>query len=432
MLVCMLAGGISIYAQDDAYSGFSPYSVFGVGDLNRQGSAYSRSMGGTGIATRDYRFINTLNPAAVTARDSLSILADVSLLGENKYYRQGNINSAANLFNVGNISFSFPIYRTKVAAYVGITPYSSIGYEVVRLITDPSLIGNVGNIAYTLNGHGSIYQIFFGTGVKITNNLSAGAEFQYYFGHQSKQTVMVPEKTTFRSIYSGYELSLRGATAKLGAQYDQQIGASTTMTVGATYKFNTNIKGFVNDFRVATISSIADTLNFNVDTLSHNPGRVKLANEIGAGISFRGGDRWSIELDYIRTDASKCGYENVPGFMNTSSSAVFTATASNSIRLGGSYTPNRNDIRYYYRRVTYRAGAYYESSYFKVNGQGVNSFGLTFGASFPVNRQRNYLNVGMELGQRGTTDSNLIRERFVNLTVGINIFDVWFQRQKYN
>ena len=63
-----------VKAQEGAYSSYSPYSIFGVGDLTRQGTAYSRSMGGIGIATRNNRHINVVNPSAVAARDTLSEL----------------------------------------------------------------------------------------------------------------------------------------------------------------------------------------------------------------------------------------------------------------------------------------------------------------------------------------------------------------------
>ena len=67
--------GISAYSQDGAYNSYSPYSVFGVGDLIKDGPAYSRSMGGVGIASRNHRFVNYMNPAAVTARKTPLITA---------------------------------------------------------------------------------------------------------------------------------------------------------------------------------------------------------------------------------------------------------------------------------------------------------------------------------------------------------------------
>ena len=67
----LLFSGWAVMAQTDGtYSGFSPYSVFGVGQLHQPGTAWNRSMGGVGIAARNNRYINILNPASMTARKS--------------------------------------------------------------------------------------------------------------------------------------------------------------------------------------------------------------------------------------------------------------------------------------------------------------------------------------------------------------------------
>lgn len=44
---------LPLSAQDDAYNAYTPYSMFGIGDISKQGTAYNKSMGGVGIATRD-------------------------------------------------------------------------------------------------------------------------------------------------------------------------------------------------------------------------------------------------------------------------------------------------------------------------------------------------------------------------------------------
>jgi hypothetical protein len=74
---------------------------------------------------------------------------------------------------------------------------------------------------------------------------------------------------------------------------------------------------------------------------------------------------------------------------------------------------------------------YYKTEYYKVDGHAVGDFGLTLGATLPVFRWYNGLTVGMDIGQRGTVRNNLIRERYVNFTVGVNLFDIWFQKPRY-
>ena len=64
-------GAPSAQAQDDVLAGisYSPYSLFGFGDLVRPGTTYNATMGGIGIGDRNVRYINIVNPAGVTARE---------------------------------------------------------------------------------------------------------------------------------------------------------------------------------------------------------------------------------------------------------------------------------------------------------------------------------------------------------------------------
>ena len=108
------------YADDGTYSGFSPYSVYGVGNLH-SGYSWQNGMGGVGVATRNKRFINTQNPASVTARDSLSFMADFALAGRLSLYREGDSKGYSPVFNIDNFVISFPLWR-KSAFMVGLKP----------------------------------------------------------------------------------------------------------------------------------------------------------------------------------------------------------------------------------------------------------------------------------------------------------------------
>jgi hypothetical protein len=125
LLTSLLILGVCVHAQEGAHGAYSPYSIYGIGDISAQGTAFNKGMGGTGIATRNKRFINYLNPAAVTARDSLSFMADFGLLQKNTIYRQGDMRSGSNTFNIYDFVMSFPIYRSS-AFMVGITPFSDV------------------------------------------------------------------------------------------------------------------------------------------------------------------------------------------------------------------------------------------------------------------------------------------------------------------
>jgi hypothetical protein len=419
---------VCVSAQEGTYGAYSPYSIYGIGDLSKQGTAFNKSMGGTGIATRNRRFINYLNPAAVTARDSLAFMADFGLSGNNNVFAQGDRKSANNTFNIYDFVMTFPIWRSS-AFIVGLTPFSDVGYDFSSVEDNDQIIGQTGNITYDSFGKGSVYQLFLGAGVTFWKKFSVGAEMIYYFGNLDKVTNMNYSNASFRSVNAGNEIMARGLTGKFGLQYEQKLGGDVSMVVGATYRMGTNMKGYSTEYRYAKQSSLIDTLRHNVDTLGMSG--VRFGDELGLGISVKGGDKWSAEFNYIRSDWRNSGFDNITGFA-VSGVSKFSSTVSNSFRAGFEFVPNRNDIRYYFRTCTYRAGVYYDKAYYKLDGNNVNSMGITLGMTLPVFKGHNGISIGVDMGQRGSLKDKMIRERYATFVIGFNIHDIWFRKVQYD
>ena len=422
----LFPGGV-VFAQDGTYNGYSPYSVYGIGELSAGGSATTRMMGGAGIGMRNRRILNLLNPAAVTARDSLSFMADFSLSATNVIYQQNDATSAHNTFNINSLALSFPIWRSS-AMLIGLTPISNMGYNFSTTVTDPELVGRIGNVEYNSSGSGSVYQLMVAGGVTFWDRLSLGAEFQYYFGNLSKATTLTYEESSQRDIDNGFNLSLHSPSLKLGVQYEAALPDNLFLTAGATWRMKTPLRGYVEDYQIATISSVQDTLRFQTDTLAK---RVNLPQELGFGLSLRKGDRWAANVDFTLADWGTSGFDGQRGFANRGT-LPFASSVSRSVRGGFEFTPNRYDARYYLRRVTYRGGAYYNQAYYTVGGHRIDAYGLTFGLTLPINnRLYNGISLGLDVGRRGSTANGLVRETYVNFHIGFNIHDIWFRKYRY-
>ena len=428
LIVVFLIIGICSYAQSGTYGAYSPYSIYGIGEISKQGTAYNKSMGGVGIASRNKRYINYLNPAAVTARDSLSFMADFGLSQKNTLFTQNDIKSAKNTFNVYNFVMSFPIYKSS-AFMVGITPFSDVGYDFSSVETNSDIIGNTGNVTYDSYGTGSIYQIFASAGATFWKRFSVGAEVLFLFGNIDKVTNMNFADNSYRSLNSGNDLTVRGVTGKFGLQYEQKLASNVSMVFGATYRMKSKMRGYSTDYKYAVQSSVTDTLRHNVGVLKDEG--MNFGDELGLGLSIKSGDKWCAEFDYVRSDWRSSGMDKAPGFSSVGKSS-FTSSVSQSFRAGFEIVPNRNDIRYYLRKCAYRAGVYYDQSYYRLDGKDVNTIGITLGVTLPVFRWYNGISLGVDLGQRGNRNDGMIRERYAMFVVGFNIHDIWFQKPRYN
>jgi hypothetical protein len=108
---------------------------------------------------------------------------------------------------------------------------------------------------------------------------------------------------------------------------------------------------------------------------------------------------------------------------------------STGIAVGGQITPDITSVGKYFNLVDYRLGFRYNKTYIQLNNQDIKELALTLGLGLPLpaNRSTFYkINIGTELGQRGTVTNNLIRERFVNFYLNFTMNDQWFQKYKFD
>ena len=156
---------------------------------------------------------------------------------------------------------------------------------------------------------------------------------------------------------------------------------------------------------------------------------ISLGDEIGVGLSYTQGDKWSVEVDYLRGDWTGSNFDQVRGFRNNGVYAFTTGTMQ-SVKAGFEMTPNRNDIRYFLRRCTYRVGGYFDQSYYQVDGKNILSAGITLGMTVPVFQGYNGITFAIDLGQRGF-GTGFVKENYLGFHVGFNIFDIWFRKPQY-
>lgn len=424
----LLLAPVQLLAQDDdplAQSGYSPYSLFGFGDLVRQGTTYNLSMGGIGIADRNVRYINLLNPAAVTAREMKSFMMDFGLENRNTIYRGGDVRSASNTFNMHHIVATLPI-ATHSAFKLGVMPVSSVAYDFRSLETSDQILSQVGDIQYDRMGNGGINQAFLGAGVTLWRRLSLGADIQYYFGKINRSSVATfKSSSSYRGISSGWDYNVSCFGGKFGLQYTQPLSNALSAVVGVTYDVSTKLRGHEIRYAKGESTSSTDTVVYE----KHSLNNYRIPSELGAGISLRYADQWMVGFDYTRQDWTGISFGGYPG-------VDFTTGVAQNFRAGFEYTPNRYDVRsgfgHFLRRLTYRGGAYREVSYLMLGGSPVASTGVTLGFGIPVFRYYNSINFGVDFGQRGTLVGDQIRERYFLFTISFNLHDIWFIKPLYN
>lgn len=424
LFLCVCSVFIMRGQKTDALGTYTPYSLYGLGQLSDAGTSYNMSMGGIGIGMRDNRIINYLNPAAVTARDTLSFMLDFGIAQKNMYNYDGKNRSAYNVFNMQNFAFTAPIYKSS-AFVIGIAPFSDVGYKFLEIEDSDAIVGELGDVKYQKYGTGSLYQLFFGAGVTFWDRLSIGAQMLYYFGYIDRHSdILFNSSVSNNTIYTGWKYKVHSFSGKFGIQYSQPFKNNGELVIGATYRMGNSLKGDV--FRYAMSQSQSSTVVDTVLFQTKNDIRLDIADEFGVGLSYRKKDKWSVGVDFIQQNWHNSVFNDYSDVIN------FTPATARYYKAGFEITPNRYDVRYYMKRVTYRAGAYFEQSYISLNGHQINSFGITLGATFPILRLYNGVTFAVNMGQRGTLKHNLARERYVNFMINFNLHDIWFVKYRYD
>jgi long-subunit fatty acid transport protein len=421
-LFSIVFGG-GVYAQSvDALNTYTPYTLFGIGEISKQGTSFNKAMGGIGIGIKDHRYINYLNPASLTFRDTMSFMTDFGVEQKNLYSADANTTSAFNTFNMNHFVVSFPTFKNS-ALMLGVVPFSDVGYKFNAKETDPEIINTFGDISYQKYGVGGISKVFAGTAYKFGKNLSLGIEADYYFGTIDKNSnIYFNTITTNRTILTGWDYVLGGFGFKAGILYNKPLNNEYEMAIGATYSMGTRMSGDVTRFaKTETSGGTIDTTY--MDTRNYSD--IRIPSEFGMGISVKKGLKWLVGADFVYQDWSGTQFPETQGIN-------FSGAKSSQFKAGFEYTPNRYDVRYYLKKVSYRAGLYYENSYMNINGNNIKSMGITFGANLPIYELNNAVGLAVDMGQRGSIKNNLVRERYIMFIINIHLHDIWFKKFRYN
>lgn len=430
-------------AQTSSINAFSPYSMYGIGELQTPGVTAMRSMGGVGIGLRNTLMVNPLNPAAYSITPRQGFLFDFGVEATNFYNRQNSyadgVSSSAktsyNTVNFHEIAFQMPLAK-RLGLGFSLMPYSSVGYRVTADDQNEDIWGNIGRVQYLYAGEGDLTEAKLGIGWEVFKRFSIGVAAQYYWGdiERTYQTAVANNIVNGNTVLTAsgvdsYQISR--IKMQIGLQADLIQSERQVLTLGATYDMGGDLKPAVD--RTVTIGDVYGTIVRSDPTAM----TVKLPVQLGAGLYYQNA-KVSAGVDYVYQNWERNeSPQPIPG------AADVAYKNTNTIKVGVEYTPNRMDIRNYLKRWSYRAGFRYGNYYQSFEGKSLPQYAVTAGFGIPVRfLGRSSIDFGVEFGQRGDNSSiqvdgrqlGLVRQRYVKFSLGLSLFgeDSWFVRYKYD
>ncbi|MBC8146687.1 MAG: hypothetical protein H8E98_01745, partial [Bacteroidetes bacterium] len=425
----------------------SPYSRFGIGDIYNSYNARSLAMGGIGFSLQSDRYINFLNPASFAGFKARSFVFEGGINSNFVKLETDNKSQKSNYTSLGYLAFGFPVTKWWGSSF-GLLPYSNIGYK----ISSNDSLQNIGNVNYKFEGEGGINRLYWGNSFElIDSTLSIGFNASYLFGSLDRiRTAVFLDSLNYFDIKITDSRIVNGVMLSYGLQYRKKLKPKNSERKIILFKNSNQNKtkqtlffesGFTFNMGSkisAKKESLTERIQLNtfgleiiqdtIENITDIKGDIKIPLSFGAGIALRGGNKWLIGFDY--------SIQNWSDY--TSFGEIDTLANSMNAAFGAEYTPKYTNLPKYWEKIHYRVGARYSKTYLQIRDNQLLEYAASFGLGAPIfvkvgNQLKEYatLNIGVELGKRGTTDNDLILENFTRITFGIVIKDFLARPRKY-
>jgi len=426
---CSLHASAQISDQDGPKSTKenSPYSRFGIGNLNNGLNAMALSMGGTATAYTDAFSVNSFNPATYSFIKATSL--DFGLQASSNSVFMDNKNYSSGTVTFSYFSLGIPVNKYGGLVF-GFKPISTMYFNS----NDTSNVDGLGNTVFNNNGSGGTQYAYLGLSGRY-KGFSLGFNAGYVFGSFDYAQSFYSLDKNSDSVPSSrggdfmQQKQVGGLYWKGGLMYQAKLKKDHFLNIGATLNLSQKLTVHEDTWDRAYIRG-ADGGFVSLDTVNQNTevkGALQMPAEYALGVSYGKEMNWSIGADFKYAD-----------WANFQMMGDRTGISDDAWRMsiGGEFTPNpKATYKKYLSMVTYRLGAYYGKDNISLNGIEVDYVGGTIGASFPLKRQFTQfgrINTTLDMGKRGTTENGLAREFFVKFTFGLSLNDIWFIRPKYN
>lgn len=401
------------------------YSRFGIGDLRSFSTSQVQAMGGGGSSMLTLNYVNTQNPGSWGTQ--VFTRAAVGFVYQGLYTTDASENTSILTQGTLNaVQFGFPLLTQKLGVGISYEPYSRLDYRVrvEGAMTPGGSVADSSAYIIDYEGNGGLQKVAAGLGYRISRYLSIGANFDFYFGIlESGRTTSFLETGYLQTrLVTATRMSGISGTVGAIAMVPGLLGEDDLLTIGAAVTLPAHLSGH----RVQTLGQDLDR-----DTLGTRlQGNTVLPFRSRLGLSYRPDDRWTVVIDGQYEPWKQFESDFLfPGYTSEDDNLFENRMRASA---GVEFLPGGGDpLTPFLQRVAYRLGFYYDEFYVNpVPDVNLNTIAITGGISLPTMFPGTRIDINGEVGTRGTTDFNLVRDTFYRLAVNVNVGERWFERRK--
>ena len=420
-------------------SGVSPYSLFGLGQVQTSSFSYGQIVGGTQVANNSNLFVNTDQPASYAQRKytTLDLGGSYSAIYQSSD-KDAIWNSTGGFRSMG---LALPLAKG-IGVSAGISPLTQVGYQMRSDGVDQ----NFGNFVQIFDGSGGINKSHFGFGYKPLKFFSFGINMNYLFGSLDKRVRMIFENNSFNPVSNKERLLVNGWSYDIGSILSLSMGGNV-LNFGVSFSPRQDVSSSYQNTSITYLPSSSGSEN-PIDTilfLNQPKGNITLPSSLGLGIHYEKRvsgillPAWSFSLQYktsAQTELRDFWSGNSPNIGPFQESSRFLSVSTCLTPFLAfpkrRYKSKSSQIAY---RASFRAG----NTGLIIEHTPITAWESTLGLGIPLGGSSVLpgdikfatLHFGIQMGNLGSSSMNIINEFSVKALFGVTLNDQWFLKFKY-
>jgi hypothetical protein len=397
--------------QSLAQSMSSPYSAYGIGDIDHRNYHLNAGMGYTGIASKTTVFTNGNNPASSAGIEKSFLILNLGTAARIAGYHGDPID----LTNTSNRDFTIKTFSIAAkitdfwASGIGLKQFTNVSYQFKSI---KSIEGSDKKYNITYSGDGGLNEYYWNNSFSIGKHVMAGVTGSIIAGPINQTETLVDATGTNieskrRDYYGSGKLSY-------GIIYATSLSKSWQASIGARYAAKTKL-----DFE-RTIS-VTENGNELVEDQYIDYEKFSLPQSFGGGITLSNKKGVTVAADYCFDEWAAMAVKGDKWQL------VNSSRMSAGVEFAGFKQSALGSIQ----RSSFQFGGFLNKSYLVVNKQQIKEWGVTAGITRSL-KGGLMIGASVEGGVRGTTISGLIKENYFQFTVNFSYRDFINSRgQKY-
>ena len=396
----------------------SPYSVYGIGDIEKSSFDRTTGMGHSGMALSSNRFLYNANPASLSGLEdkffNFEMSARANFINYSGTPITSNSGSSSDL-QIKKMSLAIKV-KPKWGFGIGLLPFSNSNFS---FYSNKYIVGtnNVTVPAY-YQGSGSLNQFYISNSYKVFKNLSLGLQASYLFGQFNQTESILSSFATDSGITTIRKNIIGTFNFKPGFQFNTKVNKNIRLYFGGTVAFKSSLNG-VKTISVTDGGNPAPTpQNTILDSYKSTP--FSMPTKYSGSFAAKLKEKYTFSIDYSFQNWNSLNMQGI----------TYRLVNSNFIGAGFEFAKIQRFRDISFEKHFWQAGVFSNNSYLQINGQQVSTYGITFGGGKNFIRSNLGLQINTELGVRGLTTGGMIQENYAQVNVILSYRDFWFVKVK--